>query len=179
EVKAAIGFEPRHGNEVVLAIRIGVVRVALVAGPRDQLAVEIERPGVIEAAEQRGAALFLATHHGAAMWAGVEIRANFTILVARENQLAAAHVARQEIPGICDFRLVAEIEPALSEDVAPLRLEHALVDKDPARDPEDSLSGAVVDQRALHGCLVSHANPPGHRTQPTLAKPAPIDKPLV
>jgi len=84
---------------------------------------------VIETLERLGVAVFLAADLGAPMRAGVEQSRNRAVGAAREQQAAAADLTGEEIAGLRQFRLVAEIEPAFVEDLAPLAVQNRGVDE--------------------------------------------------
>ena len=56
--------------------------------------------------------------------------------IAAEDEVAPGDRAGQERSGLRQFGVVAEIEPALLEDLLVLELEELRIGKDPARDLE-------------------------------------------
>ena len=129
EVQAAILIELRHLHEVVHTVDVRTLRIAFRAGTIDQLALQIERPRVIEAAEHLVVAAFLAAHHRASMRAGIEERAHAIVFSAHEDELASPDRSRQEVAFRRHFRFVTNVQPAGVEDVAAFALENGGIDE--------------------------------------------------
>jgi hypothetical protein len=147
EIQAAIVIEPWYLHQVVYAVDVRTLCVPLRAGTIHQLALQIECPRVIEAAEHLVVTLLLAAHHGAAVRAGVEERAHVVVFAAHENQLAPPHRARQEITLRRHFGLVSDVKPAGVENVPAFAFEDGRVDEDTTVHTEQPARAVFADIR--------------------------------
>ena len=82
----------------------------------DQIALVVERPGMVEALERFGGAFVLAAYHGSTVGAGVEEGPHLAVAAPGEKHGTAGHFAPAVFPGFFHFRLVAEVKPALVEN---------------------------------------------------------------
>ena len=134
----------RSQAQAVLEVRVG--RVGVGAGQGDEVAFGVERPGVVEAAQVAGVAVFFAAHGGAAVGAGVEERAHDAVDVAEEDQLAAAECAHLVVARFGDFGGVAEVEPAASPQQFPFAFEHLDIAVGGTVDAEDARLPILLDE---------------------------------
>jgi hypothetical protein len=101
-------------------------------------------PAVISAGEARGVACVGAAQPIAAVPADIEKGAHPAAGVADHQNRVLTHVSGQEIAGLRDLALVAQIEPAAREYPLQFLLINLRLDKDTAADE----AVAVVDQLA-------------------------------
>src|SRR5258707_10379626 len=74
-------------------------------------------------------ARFLSADQGAAMSASVEQDADHAVIAAHENQWSPGHSSRAEIAGVRHLGFMADVQPALIEDAAPLLLKAFGIDE--------------------------------------------------
>ena len=75
--------------------------------------------------------MLLATDLRAAMRTGVEHGAQCSLGITREEDTAATDLTCDEVTGPGEFRVVAEIEPALVEDARAFGFENVGIDEGP------------------------------------------------
>ena len=164
EAETRMAVEARRGHHVAQAALLVAGAVRLFAGLALELAVAAKDPAVIEALEHPAVALGFAADRGAAVWAGVHQRVQRSLRIAREQDVAARHGARQEVAGLGQFRLVTQVQPALVEHGFVFALHHAAVDEGPACDLKDALGLVGANQRAQLGFVraADHGSGNGH-----------------
>ena len=132
-------------TEVVPAVRLRT-------GKRDELALRVERPSVVEASEKARVAARIPSQGRAAVRARVEETMHRAFVVTIEDDGHSAHVAHGVVARFRHLGLMPEVEPRLAPDPCPLPRKELLRSEGLPVDLEDE----VV---------------------PTLAKPGSVDVP--
>ena len=122
EHEAAIKADSRHASHAERGIaEVEVFAVAARHGNRVEIAIGLEGPAVIGAAEQLRIALRLGADDGAAMTAAVVDHSDLAFVVAHEDDGHQPDARRDEIAGLGHQAVMPDIDPAAVED--PLHLE--------------------------------------------------------
>src|SRR5438105_332692 len=123
------------------ALPIQFVVVSLFeVGHGDQLAVIAVGPAVISAGKARGIAVIGAAKAIAPMPAHIEKSSHDSVGATYHEHRVFAHIGREEIAGLRDLAIMAQIEPAAREDALQLLLIDLRLDKDP---PADMPAGEI------------------------------------
>src|ERR1051326_1271846 len=145
-----IELRDRH-QAPALAIEFVVVRF-LQIGDTDQLAIIAVGPAMIGAGEARGVPIIGAAEPVASVTADIEKSAHDSVGAPYDEHRVFTHIGREEIAGLRDLAVVAQIKPAAREDALQLLLIDLRLDKDaPADLPAGEIDEAVCI--VLHGKL--------------------------
>ena len=136
--QAPVLLQARRRNQVGAATVIEALGVGLYARQVAQFAVRAKHPAVVAAGEVFGRAACLAANGGTPVRARVQERMELALGVAVENQVAATHRAGHERARPGQLGGMANIQPALVENLRPLGLENAAVDEGLARHAEQA-----------------------------------------
>jgi myo-inositol-1(or 4)-monophosphatase len=126
---------------------VEALRVSGLVGHLHQVTLRVERPRVVEALEDASVAGILTADRRAAVGARVEQRADLAVGAAHEDDRPAADVAPDEVAGVWNLGLVANVQPAAVEDPLPLELVDRLRRHRRAVHAEQSALPIVGDQR--------------------------------
>ena len=125
--------------------RIGEIEILAVAARhrhRVEVAVGLERPAVIAAAEELRVALLLVADDGAAVAAAVVDDVDLAVGVPRQHNRMLADAGGDEVAGLRHQAFVADIDPGPAEDLVHLQVEHFGIEIERAVNP------VAMDQRA-------------------------------
>src|SRR5262249_39306884 len=150
--ESAISLQARNPPQVI-AVEREARPVGVIARHGYALPVVAVGPSVIAAGEIARRAFTLAAHGGGPMRASVHQRVDFAAAVAGQDDRAQAEVAGDEIVGLGDFALVAEVNPRAAEDPDHLLGEDRRVGVERAMDP--LLLPQVIPSRSH----VAHTSP--------------------
>src|SRR4029079_3533306 len=128
--------------------RIDAGRVALLVRDPDEVALGVERPGVVEALEGLRVAGVLTADARAAVRARVVKRTHHAVTTAQEDQRAPGDLAPDEVARRVDLGVVAAVQPAAVEDALALERPHVVAGHRLALDAEHSAL-AIVDDGVL------------------------------
>ena len=120
EIKPAIVVDPRRRNQShgLFAKTRAVTRLIRHA---DEIALIVESPSVIEALEEFRIAFVKPTDVGAPVGAAIVKYAHFSVAAAHPKERLPGHRPAAEVPGVGNFRIVAEIKPAALENILLLQ----------------------------------------------------------
>ncbi len=121
---------------------------------RVEVAVGLECPAVIAAAEQLRVALGVVANDGAAMSAAVVDHVDLAVAVPRQHDRMLADPRGDEVAGLRHLAFVADIDPASTEDLVHLQVEHFRVEV------ERTVHPVAVDQGPDRLRIQSHGLPP-------------------
>jgi hypothetical protein len=108
-------------------------------------AIVVESPAVIKALEGNGITLVPAFNHGATMRTGVQEYADLPGTITVEDDFAAADVSGQKVVCQWNFRLMADKQPAATEDALSFKVIYSLIDKGAPMHTENSGDSIVLN----------------------------------
>jgi hypothetical protein len=88
----------------------------------DELPTRIKRPRVIGALKRPRVARLLPAYESAAMRAGVQEQANYSVVAAHQYHRPACNGSRYIVTGVRNFGFMTDINPASAEEARPLLL---------------------------------------------------------